>query len=94
MRSKTNAVLRSKNIIEFIRDPRLINSDLSPYQETALRLAYGLPLSKEQKVIAKECLDIAKLEHKSKRLPKPRNYNCDFVRSACLNTRLDEHPPK
>ncbi len=70
MRSKTNAVLRSKNIIEFIRDPRLINSDLSDYQETFLRLFYGLALSREDKKIARECLDIDKLPPKQKRLGK------------------------
>jgi len=45
------------NIVQFIRDPQLINGDLSPHQETALRLLYGLPLSKKQKAIAREALD-------------------------------------
>jgi len=49
--------VKSKNIIQFIRDPELINGDLSPYQETALRLLYGLPLTKEQWAIAKQALD-------------------------------------
>ena len=40
------------NIIRFICHPELINSDLSPYQETALRLLYGLPLNDEQKEVA------------------------------------------
>ena len=40
------------NIIEFIRDSQLIAGDLSPYQETALRLLYGLPLSPEQRTTA------------------------------------------
>ena len=42
-----------ENIIQFIKDPNLIGGDLSPYQETALRLFYGLPLTKKQKTIAK-----------------------------------------
>jgi len=64
MRSKSS----SRNIIEFIKDPQLINGSLSDYQEAALRLAYGLPLSKEHKKIARECLDIDKLPPKQKRL--------------------------
>ena len=40
------------NIIEFIRDPQLIDGDLSPAQETALRHAYGLSLDEQQQVIA------------------------------------------
>jgi hypothetical protein len=49
------------NIIEFIRDPELINGELSLYQETALRLFYGLPLNKEQVEIAKSALDVQEL---------------------------------
>ena len=45
------------DIIEFIRDPNLIKSDVSPYQETALRLLYGLPLSRKQQTIACKALD-------------------------------------
>ena len=45
------------NIIEFIRDPKLIASALSAHQETALRLLYGLPLSKGQTAIARQALD-------------------------------------
>ena len=60
--------IRTRNIIDFIRHPKLINGSLSDYQETALRLAYGLPLSKEHKQIARECLDIEKLPPKQKRL--------------------------
>jgi hypothetical protein len=44
------------NIIEFIKAPELINGDLSPYQETALRLLYGLPLNLEQRGIAEAML--------------------------------------
>lgn len=44
------------NIIEFIRDPKLLDSDLSPYQETALRLLYGLDLSQDQAEIATNAL--------------------------------------
>jgi hypothetical protein len=44
------------NIIEFVRNPKLINGNLSPYQETALRLLYGLDLSSEQKEIAEQAL--------------------------------------
>jgi len=40
-------------VIEFIRDPQLIGGDLSPWQETALRLFYGLPLNEEQQAIAR-----------------------------------------
>ena len=49
------------NIIEFIQDPALINGNLSPAQETALRLQYGLPLTKRQQAIAKVALDVARL---------------------------------
>ena len=42
------------NIIEFIRDPQLIGGDLSAYQEAALRVLYGLPMTDEQKRIAVE----------------------------------------
>ncbi len=45
------------DIIDFIRDPQLIGGKLSPYQETALRLLYGLPLSVDQKEIARRALD-------------------------------------
>ena len=41
-------------VIEFIRDPQLIGGDLSPWQETALRLFYGLPLNEEQQAIARK----------------------------------------
>jgi len=45
------------NIVEFISDRQLINNrDLSPYQETFLRLLYGLPLTKEQLEIAEICI--------------------------------------
>jgi hypothetical protein len=44
------------NIIEFIRDPGMINGDLSLWQETALRLLYGLPLTDEQRAIGQEAL--------------------------------------
>ena len=54
---KKNQTARIENIIEFIQDPKLLNSDLSPYQETALRLLYGLSLTPEQRSIAQECLD-------------------------------------
>ena len=47
----------AKNILQFIQDSQLIGSDLSLYQETALALLYGLPLSKEQKAIAQKALD-------------------------------------
>jgi len=60
--------IRTRNIIDFIKHPKLINGNLSDYQETALRLAYGLPLSKHQKKIARECLDIEKLPPKQERL--------------------------
>jgi hypothetical protein len=50
-----------QNIIEFIRDPKLIGGDLSPYQETALRLLYGLPLDDIQKGIACAALDVTEL---------------------------------
>jgi len=49
--------VKAKNIIEFIKNPRLINGDLSDYQECALRLMYGLPLNKQQKAIARQALD-------------------------------------
>ncbi len=52
------------NIIEFIRDPELVGSDLSSHQETALRLLYGLPLSKKQADIAKRALDTRAVPHK------------------------------
>ena len=48
---------RVEDIIQFIKDPNLIGGDLSPYQETALRLFYGLALTKKQKTIAKQALD-------------------------------------
>src|SRR5262249_1179064 len=65
--------IRFVNIIEFIRDPKLINGDLSPYQEVGLRLLYGLPLDQEQTEIAKLALDVTEL-------PAPRNYvNGTFV---------------
>ena len=54
---KKNQNARIENTIQFIRDPKLINSFLSPYQETALRLLYGLPLTPEQRRIAQQCLD-------------------------------------
>lgn len=44
------------NIIDFIYDQNLINGNLSPFQETALRLAYGLLLSREQRAIAQNAL--------------------------------------
>jgi hypothetical protein len=44
------------NIIEFIRDPKIVGGDLSPAQETALRLLYGLPLNDEQSQIAQAAL--------------------------------------
>ncbi|MDA2934046.1 hypothetical protein MYX82_06855, partial [Acidobacteria bacterium AH-259-D05] len=49
--------MKIENIIEFIKDPQLIGGDLSDYQETALRLLYGLPLDEKQKEIAKKALD-------------------------------------
>jgi len=49
--------MKVKNVIEFVKDSQLINGDLSPHQETALRLLYGLPLSTKQRVIAREALD-------------------------------------
>ncbi len=55
MRKNKNA--RIENILQFIKDPQLIHSDLSPHQETALALQYGLPLNKEQKIIAQQALD-------------------------------------
>lgn len=55
------------NIIEFIRDPLLINGNLSAYQATALRLLYGLELSEEQKEIAKAGLGVEEL-------PEAREY--------------------
>jgi hypothetical protein len=45
------------DIISFVRDKGLIDSDLSQYQETCLRLLYGLPLSNRQQQIARMCLD-------------------------------------
>jgi len=45
------------NIIQFIKDPQLINGDLSPHQETALRLLYGLTLTKKMQAIARATLD-------------------------------------
>jgi hypothetical protein len=44
------------NIIEFIKDPEFIGGELGEYQETALRLLYGLPVSDEQKAIAIQAL--------------------------------------
>lgn len=49
------------NIIEFVRAPELINGELSLYQETALKLFYGLPLSDEQVEVAKSALDLQEL---------------------------------
>jgi hypothetical protein len=49
------------NIVEFVRDPELINGELSLYQETALRLFYGLALNSEQVEIAKSALDVQEL---------------------------------
>jgi len=49
--------MKVKNIIQFIKDPQLIAGDLSQHQETALRLLYGLILSKKQKAIAQQALD-------------------------------------
>jgi hypothetical protein len=42
------------DILEFVRS--LIGEDLSPWQETALRLLYGLPLSTAQRAIAEQGL--------------------------------------
>src|SRR5215468_9450069 len=49
------------NIVEFVRAPELINGELSLYQETALKLFYGLPLSNEQVEVAKSALDLQEL---------------------------------
>jgi hypothetical protein len=49
------------NIIEFVRAPELINGELSLYQETALKLFYGLPLSDEQVEVAKSALNLQEL---------------------------------
>jgi len=56
--------MKVKNIIQFIKDPQLINGDLSPHQETALRLPYGLPLTKKQNGIAQAALDMAEIVRK------------------------------
>ena len=45
------------DIIQFIRQPELIDGDLSAYQETALRLLYGLSLNPKQTEIATAALD-------------------------------------
>jgi hypothetical protein len=44
------------NIIEFIKDPDFIGGELGDYQEAALRLLYGLPLSESQQAIASQAL--------------------------------------
>ncbi len=49
------------NIIEFIRHPQLIGGELSLFQETALRLMYGLELTNEQQAIACQALDVIEL---------------------------------
>ncbi len=49
------------NIIEFILDSQLIDSDLSRFQETALRLLYGLPLTQVQEDIARHGLGAGSL---------------------------------
>ena len=46
------------DIISFVRDKGLIDSELSQYQETGLRLLYGLPLSNQQQQIAEKALDV------------------------------------
>jgi len=43
------------DIMQFIQN--VLHEDLSMYQETALRLLYGLPLTPEQFAIAQQCLD-------------------------------------
>ncbi len=52
------------DIIQFIRQPELIDGDLSAYQETALRLLYGLSLNPKQAEIATEALDTTELPRK------------------------------
>ena len=49
------------DIIQFIRQPELIGGDLSEFQETALRLLYGLSLNPKQAEIATEALDTTEL---------------------------------
>jgi len=61
-----------RNIIQFIKDPQLIDGDLSPHQETALRLLYGLTLTKKQKVIARATLD-------TEDLPKGKFSEATFI---------------
>lgn len=46
------------NIVEFVLSPKMINGSLSPAQETALRLAYGLPLDADQQLIAQTALSV------------------------------------
>ena len=60
------------DIIRFIRAPELIGGELSPYQETALRLLYCLPLSGEQKEIARRALD-------SEELPRQEFSEATFI---------------
>ncbi len=52
------------DIIQFIRQPELIEGDLSEFQETALRLLYGLSLNPKQAEIATEALDTTELPRK------------------------------
>ena len=59
--------MKVKNIIEFIKDSQLIGGDLSQHQETALRLPYGLPLTKKQYGIAQAALDMVEIVRKVSR---------------------------
>ncbi len=52
------------NVIHFIRQPELIDGDLSAYQETALRLLYGLSLNPKQAEITTGALDTTELRGK------------------------------
>ena len=52
------------DIIQFIRQPELSEGDLSEFQETALRLLYGLSLNPKQAEIATEALDTTELPRK------------------------------
>jgi len=61
-----------RNVIQFIRDPKLISGNLSPHQETALRLLYGLTLTKKMQAIAREALD-------TQHLPKGKFNEGTFV---------------
>ncbi len=54
------------DIISFIKNKKLIGEELGPYQETALRLLYGLPLNAEQEAIA--------LQTSGKETIEPREY--------------------